>query len=111
MLADILGEKGPREGLVGKAMRIIAEAPEPGVVVFVNTMHPNAIAERLGLKSAAPRDPTAPLREYGVGAQILRELGVRRIIYLSDTQPTRVAGLDGYGLTIEGWRRLNEETK
>ena len=111
VLADILGEKGPREGLVGKAMRIIAEAPEPGVVVFVNTMHPNAISERLGLKSAAPRDPTAPLREYGVGAQILRELGVRRMIYLSDTQPTRVAGLDGYGLTIEGWRRLNEETK
>ncbi len=110
VLADILGEKGPREGLVGKAMRIIAEAPEPGVVVFVNTMHPNALSERLGLKSAAPRDPTAPLREYGIGAQILRELGVRRMIYLSDTAPTRVAGLDGYGLTIEGWRRLNEET-
>ncbi|WP_353256638.1 3,4-dihydroxy-2-butanone-4-phosphate synthase, partial [Hyphomonas sp.] len=109
VLADILGEKGPREGLVGKAMRLIAEAPEPGVVVFVNTMHPNALAERLGLKSAAPRDPTAPLREYGVGAQILRELGVRRMIYLSDTAPTRVAGLDGYGLTIDGWRRLNEE--
>ncbi|MBA3067451.1 MAG: 3,4-dihydroxy-2-butanone-4-phosphate synthase [Hyphomonas sp.] len=110
VLADVLGEKGPRAGLVGKAMQLIAEAPEPGVVVFVSMMHPNAIAERLGLKSALPRDPTAPLREYGVGAQILRELGVRRMIYLSDTQPTRLAGLDGYGLTIEGWRRLNEET-
>ncbi len=109
VLADILGETGPREGLVGKAMKLIAEAPEPGVVVFVNMMNPGAIAERLGLKSASPRDPSAPLREYGVGAQILRELGVRRMIYLSDTQPTRVAGLDGYGLTIEGWRRLNEE--
>jgi 3,4-dihydroxy 2-butanone 4-phosphate synthase/GTP cyclohydrolase II len=90
VLADILGEKGPRSGLVGQAMRIIAEAPEPGVVVFVNTMHPGAIAERLGLKSATPRDPHAPLREYGIGAQILRELGVRRMIYMSDTQPTRV---------------------
>ncbi len=109
VLADVLGERGPREGLVSKAMNLIAKAPEPGVVVFVNMMHPNAIAERLGLKSALPRDPTAPLREYGIGAQILRELGVRRMIYLSDTQPTRLAGLDGYGLTIEGWRRLNEE--
>jgi 3,4-dihydroxy 2-butanone 4-phosphate synthase/GTP cyclohydrolase II len=109
VLADVLGEKGPREGLVGKAMRIIASSPEPGVVVFVNAMQPGSIAERLGLKSAAPRDPSAPLREYGIGAQILRELGVRRMIYLSDTQPTRLAGLDGYGLTIEGWRRLNEE--
>ena len=109
VLADILGEKGPRENLVGKAMQLISDAPEPGVIVFVNMMNPNAMAERLGLKSATPRDPTAPIREYGIGAQILRELGVRRMIYLSDTQPTRLAGLDGYGLTIEGWRRLNEE--
>lgn len=109
VLADILGEKGPRSGLVSRAMRLIAGDPEPGVIVFVNTMQPGSLAERLGLKSAAPRDPSAPLREYGIGAQILRELGVRRMVYLSDTQPTRLAGLDGYGLTIEGWRRLNEE--
>lgn len=109
ILSDILGEKGARSGLVAKAMRLIAKAPEPGVIVFVNTMQPGAIAERLGLKSAAPRDPSAPIREYGVGAQILRELGVRSMIYLSDTQPTRLAGLDGYGLTIEGWRHLTEE--
>ncbi|MEH6411352.1 MAG: 3,4-dihydroxy-2-butanone-4-phosphate synthase, partial [Hyphomonas sp.] len=68
-----------------------------------------ALSERLGLKSATAIDPSAPLREYGVGAQILRDLGVRKMTFLSNTQPTRVAGLDGYGLTIEGWRRLNEE--
>jgi 3,4-dihydroxy 2-butanone 4-phosphate synthase/GTP cyclohydrolase II len=107
VLSDILGERGPRQGLVEKAMQAIAEAEEPGVLVFVNTMRPNAIAERLGAKDASSSDPHAPLREYGVGAQILRELGVRRMIFLSNTQPTRVAGLDGYGLTIEGWRPLN----
>jgi 3,4-dihydroxy 2-butanone 4-phosphate synthase/GTP cyclohydrolase II len=106
VLADILGEKGPREGLVEKAMKIIAEADEPGVVVFVNTMRPNALAERLGLKTPEPADGHTPIREYGVGAQILRELGVRKMIYLSDTEPTRVAGLDGYDLTIEGWQPL-----
>jgi 3,4-dihydroxy 2-butanone 4-phosphate synthase / GTP cyclohydrolase II len=109
VLADILGETGPRQGLVERAMRMIATSEEPGVIVFVNTMRPNAIAERLGLKNGAAHDPAAPLREYGVGAQILRELGVRRMIFMSDTQPTRVAGLDGYGLTIEGWRRLHDK--
>lgn len=109
ILSDILGEKGPRSGLVARAMRLIAKAPEPGVIVFVNAMQPGSIAERLGLKSGAARDPSAPIREYGIGAQILRELGVRSMIYLSDTQPTRLAGLDGYGLTIEGWRHLSEE--
>lgn len=109
VLADILGESGPRQGLVERAMKLIAAADEPGVVIFVNTMRPNALAERLGLKSAEPRDAHAPLREYGVGAQILRDLGVRKMIFLSDTEPTRVAGLDGYGLSIEGWRPLTEK--
>ncbi len=109
VLADILGEKGPREGLVERAMKIIAGAEDPGVVVFVNTMRPNALAERLGMKSSDPADTHAPLREYGVGAQILRELGVRKMIYLSDTEPTRVAGLDGYGLSIEGWQPLSDK--
>ena len=44
-----------------------------------------------------------------MGAQILRELGVRKMIFLSDTKPTRVAGLEGYGMQIEGWRTLTEE--
>ncbi|MEM8635617.1 MAG: 3,4-dihydroxy-2-butanone-4-phosphate synthase [Pseudomonadota bacterium] len=109
VLADILGERGPREGLVERAMKIIAGAEEPGVIIFVNTMRPNALAERLGLKTSEPADAQVPLREYGVGAQILRELGIRRMIYLSDTQPTKLPGLDGYGLTIEGWRPLTEE--
>ena len=75
VLSDVLGENGPRQGLVGRAMRMIADADEPGVIVFVNTIRPNVIAERLGLKPSAPADPTAPIREYGVGAQILRDYG------------------------------------
>ncbi|MGB3626632.1 MAG: 3,4-dihydroxy-2-butanone-4-phosphate synthase [Henriciella sp.] len=107
VLADVLGQKGPRSNLVARAMQIIAESENPGVVVFVNTMRPNSIASRLGLKTPDD-DPHTPLREYGVGAQILRELGVRKMIFLSDTQPTKVAGLEGYGLNIEGWQTLNE---
>ena len=107
VLSDILGQKGARANLVERAMKIIAQAEQPGVVVFVSTMRPNSIASRLGLKSGDD-DPNIPLREYGVGAQILRELGVRRMVFLSDTQPTRVAGLEGYGLKIEGWQTLND---
>ncbi len=109
VLADILGEQGPREGLVEKAMGAISASDGPGVIVFVNTMRPDALAARLGAKVAATTDPHAPLREYGVGAQILRDLGVRNMIFLSDTQPTRVAGLDGFGLVIEGWQPLNTD--
>ena len=48
-----------------------------------------------------------PLREYGVGAQILKDLGVRRMILMSNTRPNVLPGLDGYGLTVEGWRRID----
>ena len=49
------------------------------------------------------------VREYGVGAQILKDLGVRRMIHMSNTRPTVLPGLDGYGLTVEGWRRIDGE--
>jgi 3,4-dihydroxy 2-butanone 4-phosphate synthase/GTP cyclohydrolase II len=39
------------------------------------------------------------LRDYGIGAQILRDLGVRKMILLTNN-PKKVVGLKGYGLEI-----------
>jgi len=47
--------------------------------------------ERLGFR--------ADQRDYGVGAQILRDLGVRRMRLLSNN-PSKFVGLRGYGLEI-----------
>ena len=49
------------------------------------------------------------LRDYGVGAQILLDLGLKEMILLSNTQHT-VVGLDGYGLSIVEQRPLSRSS-
>ena len=41
----------------------------------------------------------ADLRDYGVGAQIIRDLGIRKIKLLTNN-PKKIVGLEGYGLTV-----------
>ncbi len=43
----------------------------------------------------------ADLREYGIGAQILRDLGVRRMELMTNN-PRKIVGLDSYGLEVVG---------
>ncbi len=41
----------------------------------------------------------ADLRDYGIGAQILRDLGVRKMRLMTNN-PKKIIGLEGYGLTM-----------
>jgi 3,4-dihydroxy 2-butanone 4-phosphate synthase / GTP cyclohydrolase II len=53
--------------------------------------------ERLGFK--------ADQRDYGMGVQILRELGIRSMRLLSNN-PRKLVGIEGYGLTVAEWLPL-----
>ncbi len=53
--------------------------------------------EKLGFK--------ADQRDYGIGVQILRELGVRSMRLLSNN-PRKLVGIEGYGLTVSEWMPL-----
>ncbi|MGJ3232339.1 MAG: 3,4-dihydroxy-2-butanone-4-phosphate synthase [Oceanicaulis sp.] len=104
---DVLGALGGRSGLVEEGVKTLAGHDGPAVMVFIRETNPAAITERFG---AAPADhPEAReerrLREYGVGAQILLDLGVRKMILLS-TAPQTIVGLDGYGLEVVEQREI-----
>ena len=48
----------------------------------------------------------ADLRDYGIGAQIMSDIGLKKIRFMSNN-PTKAAGLDGYGLEIVEWVSLS----
>ena len=75
-----------------------------GVAVLLNcssdatTLLPQVLPERRG---SAPARAPWDLRTYGVGAQILRQLGVQRMRLLGN--PRRMPSMTGYGLEITGF--------
>ncbi len=109
MLEDLLGG-GPagRGDRLQRAMEMVGRAGR-GVVVVLREPLPDAISrrvrERLGERPRRPRD----LRVYGIGAQILRDLGVHRMILLSNTVERTIPGLEGYGLQVVETRRIDGE--
>ncbi|WP_242119624.1 3,4-dihydroxy-2-butanone-4-phosphate synthase [Sphingomonas lacusdianchii] len=104
--ADLFGEGGDRGGLLRKSMRIIGEEGA-GVVVVINRPRPDGLTLAIHARSGAPVPDMEELRDYGVGAMILNELGVEDMVLLTNTHHTLV-GLDGYGLKIVGERPITE---
>lgn len=102
LLADVCGATGEREGLIDKAMKIVA-AEGVGVLVLLPAQFDAPFPEPPGSRPGSSRAET--LREYGIGAQILANLGVTDMELLTDSHPDPV-GLSAFGLRIVGERPL-----
>ena len=109
IMTDVLGEDmaGRTGSEVQSAMRIIA-AEGRGVVVILREPSPTALSDLMGQKLGGDMGSRPEIRNYGVGAQILNDLGIDRMILLSNARRV-VVGLDGYGLSIAGYRRFDEK--
>ncbi|HEX6319304.1 MAG TPA: bifunctional 3,4-dihydroxy-2-butanone-4-phosphate synthase/GTP cyclohydrolase II [Burkholderiales bacterium] len=87
---------------VGEALRAIREAGA-GVMVLLNcTQTTEALEARLS-ETHAPRRGM-DLRLYGIGAQILRDLGVRRMRLMAT--PRKMPSMAGFGLEVTGYAEL-----
>lgn len=105
VLGDTTGKRGGGE--LQAAMQAIGQEGR-GVVVLIREPAPTSLSDRVREKLQAEAEGRAPeneLRDYGVGAQILLDLGVRDMVLLSNTKRT-IIGLDGYGLTVVAHRPL-----
>ena len=101
VIGDVFDVRSPARVAIRDVIARIEDEGR-GVIVFI----PGPIdlesdlGQRLGL-AVKPKhmDTGEVLREYGIGAQVLRSIGLRRIRLLTN-RPRRIAGLEGYGLEV-----------
>ncbi len=100
LLDDMLGRPGLRKRTVQRAMTEIGKAGS-GVIVLLVPNDSEGARDQDGL-------PQMDLRSYGIGAQILADLGVHDMILLTNAHRNLVA-IEGYGLNIVGEQPIPAE--
>jgi 3,4-dihydroxy 2-butanone 4-phosphate synthase / GTP cyclohydrolase II len=111
LLGDMLGvgEEGEGGTLIDKSLRMI-DREGRGVVVLIRDLRPKSvsdwIANRVQPAKAAEGARERRQVEIGVGSQILKDLGVRDMVLLTNSPAHVYVGLEGFGLRIVGTRRI-----
>jgi 3,4-dihydroxy 2-butanone 4-phosphate synthase/GTP cyclohydrolase II len=107
-LSDLVGARGTgRTWTLREAMKRIAEVGTGVVIVLRDHSSPRELADAvaaLGEQREANAPAHAPpqvLRTYGIGAQILKDLGITRMQVLS--APKQLQGIAAFGLEITGY--------
>jgi 3,4-dihydroxy 2-butanone 4-phosphate synthase / GTP cyclohydrolase II len=99
IFSDVLGAPGPKKRILQRAMNEVGKVGS-GVIVLL-------MAERTRLLASEDERRDMDLRAYGIGAQILADLGIHDMILLTNAH-RNIVGLDGYGLNIVGERPIPE---
>ena len=112
LMADLLGEVSEKRAgnELAAAMQMIGDAGQ-GVVVVLREASASSLTAMVSQKIVTQIDggSNRELRDYGVGAQILTDLGVSQMVLLSNTRPN-VVSLEGYDLEIIDWQPLQQES-
>ena len=101
---DVFAADNKQSGMLAESMKSIA-AEGAGVIVMINQPGANALTNQVRRLAGEKPPPMDQLRDYGVGAQVLAELGVQDMTLLTNTSHDLV-GLDAYGLRIVGQKAV-----
>ena len=114
ILDDVLGDlHNNKAGEFQRTMEMISAA-EKGVLILIRDPQKTSLTDQIKARNEpsdtkCPDSPPGPeLRDYGVGAQILIDLGVKDMIVLSNTERTLIA-LEGFGLSISEHRPITPD--
>jgi 3,4-dihydroxy 2-butanone 4-phosphate synthase / GTP cyclohydrolase II len=99
---DTLGElETGRAGRLQAAMKQVGEAGA-GVIVLIRDARINALSAQM---KRYVQGEGLELRDYGIGAQILADLGIHDMILITNSHRP-IVGLEGYGLKVVGERPI-----
>lgn len=99
VLADVFRVSGGG-GVLDKSMKAIAAEGRGAVLYMESASFKESLLRQLRPKRAGEEaPPSMGLRDYGIGAQILRSLGLKRIRLMTQ-QPRKLVGLDAYGIEL-----------
>ena len=110
VLSDVFGSLRDDHGAqLQTALKLISEAGKGVVLYLKQEMEGLGLADQLRAyakqsqpnRELTPQERMRAVRDYGTGAQILHELGVRQLRLLSN-HPPRLNALQGFGLEIVG---------
>ncbi len=99
VLADVFRVSGGG-GILDKSMKAIAAEGRGAVLYMESASFKESLLRQLRPKRAGEEPPPSmDLRDYGIGAQILRSLGLKRIRLMTQ-HPRKLVGLDAYGIEL-----------
>jgi len=97
-IMDVIGARDAHGRDLQESMKMIDEAGR-GVVVVLREPRATSLSDRIKRDRTGDTADQTGLRDIGIGAQILIDLGVRDMILLSNTQ-RNIVGLEGFGLRV-----------
>ena len=104
LTADLLGWANAEPEYVANAIRTLAAHEHGAVGVFVQDPSPTSLADRV-LGDRQDYHLKHGYRDYGIGAQILKDIGVHRMRLLTSSD-AKLSALEGFGLEISSRQSL-----
>lgn len=98
VLDDVFSEPAKKECKINTALELLNQS-ECGVFVYITNDDSNPDLSKADMEK----------RDYGVGAQILRSLGVKDIRLITSKPESKLVGLNGFGLTITETMSLSKQ--
>ena len=106
LLSDVLGDQSSHR--TGSELSIAMETisnNKNGIIILIRDLSSESLSKKFSRNTNNQTKNLKNIRDYGVGAQILLDLGVKNMTILSNTKATAI-GLDGFGLSIKSWKKL-----